>query len=235
MEELNKIVAENLVKLRKSAGLKQTEVALKLQYSDKTISKWETGEIMPSVANLCALCELYGVSLDQIVRPMDEIVSVQKKDYNKRNKLIISLLAISVVWILATTLFVYVNTFAKYNLWTVFLWAVPVSCIVGIVFNSLWGKKKFNYVIISVLVWSLLGCFYIQLLDYNLFPLFFLGIPTQISIILWSGLKSKKQMGIEKTKQKKSAKKLDVEEHQNATNSKKNNTEIDGENQNSIE
>lgn len=193
MEKLEKTVAENLVILRKKSGLKQSDVASKLKYSDKTISKWETGEVMPSVANLYALCNLYGLTMDQIINPLqDDFEVTPQKDYGMRNKLIISLLAISVVWILATVLFVYNLILFEQNSWTLFVWAVPVSCIIGLVFNCLWGKRKFNYVIISILIWSFITSVYLQFLQYNLFALYFLGAPVQLSTILWSGLKRKK-------------------------------------------
>ncbi|MGN1212449.1 MAG: helix-turn-helix domain-containing protein [Christensenellales bacterium] len=193
MENLESIIAQNLVLLRKKSGLKQTDVASRLKYSDKTISKWETGEVVPSVANLYALCNLYGVTLDQIVKPLnnDAEVSLQK-DYGKRNKLVISLLAITLVWILATVIYVYESILFSNNAWMLFVWSVPISCILALIFNSLWGKTKLNYLIISILVWTLIASFYLQFIQYNIFPLFFVGIPAQISIILWSGIKRKK-------------------------------------------
>lgn len=195
MENLEKIVADNLVTLRKKAGLKQSEVANRLKYSDKTISKWETGEVMPSVANLYALCDLYGVTLDQIVKPLQSDATVNlQKDYSKRNKLVISLLAISLVWILATVIFVYDSILFLHSNWILFIWAVPVSFILALVFNSIWGKTKFNYLIISFLIWTLITAFYLQFLQYNIFPLYFIGIPAQISVILWSGMKRKKDL-----------------------------------------
>ena len=193
MENLESIIAQNLVLLRKKSGLKQSDVASRLKYSDKTISKWETGEVVPSVANLYALCNLYGVTLDQIVKPLNNDAEVTlQKDYSGRNKLVISLLAITLVWILATVIFVYESILFSNNMWMLFVWSVPISCILALIFNSLWGKPKFNYLIISILVWTLIASFYLQYIQYNIFPLFFVGIPAQISIILWSGIKRKK-------------------------------------------
>lgn len=195
MENLEKIIADNLVILRKKSGFKQSDVASRLKYSDKTISKWETGEVMPSVTNLYALCNLYGVTMDQITKPLQDDITVNpQKDYGLRNKLIISLLAISVVWILATVMFVYNYVLFDQNSWILFIWSIPISCIIGIVFNTLWGKKKFNYIIISILIWSFITALYLQFLQYNLFALYFLGIPVQISTILWSGIKRKKNI-----------------------------------------
>lgn len=190
MENYKKNIAENLVLLRKKYNYKQSDIAEKLNYSDKTISKWETGEIVPSVENLFELCKLYGVGIEQITSklPQDKDIVI-KKDYSARNKLLISLLSISAVWIMATIIFVYAKILFNYNLWTVFIWAVPASAILGIIFNSLWGKKKLNFVYISILLWSLIACFYLQFLQYNLIALFFIGIPAQVAILLWSGLK----------------------------------------------
>ena len=50
--ELKDIVAKNLVELRKIFGFTQLEIAEKLNYSDKAISKWERGESLPDVETL---------------------------------------------------------------------------------------------------------------------------------------------------------------------------------------
>lgn len=191
MKQLNEVISNNLIFLRKKSGLKQSDVAKKLSYSDKTVSKWETGELLPSIANLMALCELYNVSLDEMTKPINQ--QEYQGKIKKINKLMISLLAISAVWIMATIVFVYAQILSHVNLWTVFVWALPCSCIVGIVFNSLWGNRKMNYVIISVLIWSLITCFYLQFLQFNLVALYFLGVPVQISVILWSRIKTKRK------------------------------------------
>lgn len=190
MNKLNETISTNLVNLRKHYGLKQSEVAEKLNYSDKTISKWETGEIIPSVENLIELAKLYNVTLDQITNPMEiRENKVAKKHVSTHNKLMIALLSISVIWIITTIVFVYANLLFGEVDWVLFIWAVPISFALAIIFNSLWGNKKMNYVYISFLVWTLITAFYLQFLKYNLIPLFFIGIPAQIAIFLWSGVK----------------------------------------------
>lgn len=194
VKELNQTISNNLVLLRKKYGYKQSDVAQKINYSDKTVSKWETGELVPSVENLIELCSLYNVTLDEITKPIseDSIQKSQQKDYSQRNKVIIALLSIMAVWVFATIVFVYADILSGYSAWRAFVWAVPASCIVGIVFNSLWGKFKLNYVYISILLWSLITSFYLEFIQYNLIALYFLGIPAQIAILLWSGLKKNK-------------------------------------------
>ena len=67
MDKLNFIIAKNLSELRKRNRLTQAELAEKLNYSDKAVSKWEKGESLPGVEVLYKLSKLYGVSLDYIV------------------------------------------------------------------------------------------------------------------------------------------------------------------------
>ena len=46
------IISKNIIKYRKKMGLTQLELAEKLNYSDKTLSKWERGESMPDIVTL---------------------------------------------------------------------------------------------------------------------------------------------------------------------------------------
>lgn len=187
MENINRVIGKNLTILRKNAKLTQLELAEKLKYSDKAISKWENGESMPNIEILLNLATFYGITLNDLTTPMEK--AIKNKHVTNPNKLIISLLAISVVWLLATVLFVYSNIIFQKNAWIVFVWAVPVSCIVGLVFNSLWGIRRNNFIIISIMLWSLLASLYLQFLDYNAYMIFILGAPVQLSIFLWANLK----------------------------------------------
>lgn len=197
-KNIAKIVGSNLTALRKSAGMKQIEIAKKFNFSDKTISKWESGESLPSLDVLVKLCEFYGITLNDLTsESLDctdaaNIIPVNAKIENT-NKIIITLLAVTLVWIIATIVFIYAKLYTNVNLWIAFIWAVPVSFIVGIVLNSIWGKRKINFILISFFVWTLLTAIYLQILEYNLWVVFILGIPSQIAIILWSGLKSNKK------------------------------------------
>lgn len=57
-----------LIDLRKGKNLTQKALASKLDYSDKVISKWETGQSLPDVTALGKLAEFYDVSIDSIVK-----------------------------------------------------------------------------------------------------------------------------------------------------------------------
>lgn len=60
--------AENLQYLRKAHKMTQEELADALQVSRQSVSKWENGEAYPETEKLIALCNLFDVSLDALVR-----------------------------------------------------------------------------------------------------------------------------------------------------------------------
>ena len=63
MKNTKEIIQQNLIALRKQNGLTQLELATKINYSDKAISRWEKGEVMPSVDILESLANVYGVQI----------------------------------------------------------------------------------------------------------------------------------------------------------------------------
>ena len=189
MENINLVIGNNIKTLRKANKLTQFELAEKLNYSNKAISRWESGEIIPDVLTLNKICEVFNIPLAKI---FEENLSEKKatKSYRLQigNKLAISLLGVLLVWFIATIGFVYSGIITGVYYWQLFVWAVPLSCVLGIIFNSIWGKKSLNFVFITILVWSLLTCIYLALFSYNIWPIFFIGIPMQAGIILWSNI-----------------------------------------------
>lgn len=189
MENLNLVIGNNIKELRKINKMTQNDLAEKLNYSNKAVSRWESGEVIPDVQTLDKICSIFEIPLAKIFEENIQLEKV-KKEYKFRmtNKLAISLLAVLMVWLIATVCFVYSRITFNDNLWEVFLWAIPVSCVVGIVFNSIWGKKFFNFILISIMLWSTLLCVFLQFIEYNMWLVFIVGIPMQIGIILWSNI-----------------------------------------------
>ena len=186
MENLNEIIGKKLLYLRKRNKLTQAELAEKLSYSDKAISKWEKGESLPSVEVFYKISKLYGVSLDYIIG--DEVVTPQpiKNDDKKRIYVSITNLAVVGVWFVALLLFVIFDIFTHTSQWMLFGWAVPTTCVVAIIFDCIWHKRKGLFLLLSVLVWSLLICFALQFLSINIWKILFIGIPLQIAILIMS-------------------------------------------------
>ena len=128
------------------------------------------------------------------------MVAEKQRNYSK---LIISLLAVMTVWVIATIIFVAMSLLEIGNAWMIFIVAIPASAIVALVFNSIWGNTRFNYLIISILLWTLLTTVFLSALKYVevLWVIFLIGIPIQIAIILWSQLKYKKRKKNQKKKE----------------------------------
>lgn len=59
---------EKLTELRRKAGLSQEQLADRLGVTRQSVSKWESGAAMPELGKLIALSELFGVSIDYLVK-----------------------------------------------------------------------------------------------------------------------------------------------------------------------
>lgn len=200
MEELKMIIAGNIGQLRRSAGLTQLELAEKLNYSDKAVSKWERGESIPDIVTLKAVADCFSVSVDYLLRAEHPVETEFKREYTKRqrrNHTIITLMSCVLVWLLAVFVYTSVDVvlpIVRNQLWMVFVYAVPTSMVVLLVLNSIWGNRRWNFVIISILIWSVLACVFLSALiffDYTFWLAFVVGIPAQIIVGLWSGLRYK--------------------------------------------
>lgn len=84
---MNDNLIDNLIFLRKTNGYTQSQLADKLGFSDKTISKWECGGSQPNFKELINIAKLYG--LDNV----EELYSVNLKtnyeSYQKDKKFLI--------------------------------------------------------------------------------------------------------------------------------------------------
>lgn len=65
---MNLKTAERLLEYRKKAGLSQEELAEKIGVSRQAVSKWERAEASPDTDNLIALADVYGVTLDELIK-----------------------------------------------------------------------------------------------------------------------------------------------------------------------
>ena len=199
MTNVRQNVAKNLTELRQKHGMTQTELAEKLNYSDKAVSKWERAESLPDVAVLTQIADLFGVTLDELVH--GESPQEQPQDdlpVKTRNRALITAMSVVLVWLLATIAFVtlhWIPVVTTYN-YLAFLCAAPISIIVWLIFNSIWFNPRRNYGIITLLLWVTLAAAFLTGLTFrqNIWLIFVVGIPSQIIILLWSGIgKTKKK------------------------------------------
>ncbi len=60
--------SEKLMELRRSRGWSQEQLGERLGVTRQTVSKWELGETTPEMEKLSAMSELFGISLDELVK-----------------------------------------------------------------------------------------------------------------------------------------------------------------------
>ncbi|MBQ7714902.1 MAG: helix-turn-helix transcriptional regulator [Clostridia bacterium] len=197
MEELKNIIASNISSLRKKNRMTQADLAEKLCYSDKAISKWERGESIPDVIVLKQVADMFSVSVDYLLEEHaeNEPIPAASEAQTKRNKLLISAVSSGSVWLIATVVFVLLsimNVRLSVGNWMIFVYAIPVFLIVLLVFNSLWGNRTVGAVIVSALMWSILLCICLSLRSFNAWLLLVIGIPAQIIVILSFAIGRKK-------------------------------------------
>ena len=194
MEDYKRIIANNISELRKSIPLTQAELAEKLNYSDKAVSKWERGESIPDVIVLKQIAELFGVSVDYLleeVHPINARMQSVPRQLRK-NRILITGLSCMLVFLIATVVFAIIGSVTEIQrLWLAYVYCIPICSIILIVFNSIWGRARYNYLFITLLMWSLLASIYLTIAIYSKWLIFLIGIPGQVIIVMWSGIKAR--------------------------------------------
>ncbi len=197
---INAQIAQNLTLYRKAANLTQAELAEKINYSDKSVSKWESGNGVPDIYILLKLAEIFGVTLDELVGGNARQIVAEREEQKKKSagiRILIMLLSSGIVWLIATCLFV-ATTFwfgDSVHEWMAFIYAIPVNAILLIVFAVIWKYKMLNFISVSTLIWSsMLGAFLTTLfvsqrtgnMGEGAWASFILGVPLQVLEVLWA-------------------------------------------------
>lgn len=198
MEDIKNNVAKKITELRTLNNMTQLELAEKLNYSDKTISKWERAESSPDIAVLVEIADLFGVTLDYLVRSenVEKAVSEYKKKEVTFNRRAVSYIAEGGGWIVALFAFIITTLITNHMTfqWLYFVYALPVVLIIKLVFNSIWFNSRHNYLIISALLWAILATIHITFLYFkiNVSLIYLLGVAGQFVIVLASRIKKAK-------------------------------------------
>ena len=190
LSELKLISASNIIKLRTGAGLTQAELGEKLNYSDKTISKWERGEAIPDAYVLTQMAEIFGVTMDYLLSSHDAWESPEQQEEKERKQeehrySVNMIIAISVlgVWTMALTIFVMLWLF-DIILWETFVVALPVSILTYMVLICVFRRRRHLQFVIAAFVLSLFILLYFTLPMQKPWQLFLIAIPAEIIVFL---------------------------------------------------
>ena len=66
MLDYKALIGNNIAQMRRENKLKQSELAVMLNVSNKAVSKWETGHSLPDITLLPKIAKIFNVSIDQI-------------------------------------------------------------------------------------------------------------------------------------------------------------------------
>lgn len=190
MDNLKTIFAKKLLKLRTDAGMTQSELGDKLSYSDKTVSKWERGEAIPDATVLKKISSLFGISVDHL---LDNHAEAQQNPKEALSYAALARLTVVGIWTLAVLIFALLWIF-DIVYWMTFVYAVPVTLIVLLVFNSIWRKGKGNFWIVAALVLTLIVMVYLTVLPWkNPWQLFLVAVPAELLVFCCFHLKKRKK------------------------------------------
>ena len=136
--------------IRKEKNLTQREVAEKLNISEKTVSKWETGSGLPEVSLMLPLCQLLGISVNELLsgERLDEKQYVERAEQNMmaliqtkaeaKTKLVLAVVVALVTLLAGFTLILLVN-FLEMQTWLkivltvggflIILTGIAVACV----------------------------------------------------------------------------------------------------------
>lgn len=177
----------------------QIELAERLNYSDKSVSKWERGESAPDIAVLKQMADMFGVTVDYLITDghdrLPDLEDAEKKQAQIRKKTrahaTITGMSVVLVWIIALSVFFTIDLLCEgvSGHWLALVYAPFVSAVVWLVLNSIWFNRRRNYPIITLLMWTLIVAVHVTVIMFanmDLWQLYVLGVPGQVVIVLWS-------------------------------------------------
>ena len=193
--DFKKNIAENLTHYRNLFGMTQAELAEKLSYSDKSVSKWERGEGVPDIFVLKNLADMYGISVDDFFSDTPKKIESPKVQ-KSRNKILTAFLSAGLVWFVATMVFVILRMILGFleiydaHQWIVFIYAIPITAIVILVLSEVWKTRIFSFLSVSLLIWGVAlsihltsHLFLTQIPDASL--VYLIPAVLQVMVILW--------------------------------------------------
>ena len=193
--EIKDCFMKNLTALRKSAGLTQAELADKLNYSDKAVSKWERGESLPDIYVLKQIADCFGLTVDALISPMENVSAVPIKKLVGRKRLVVSLFSSAIVWLVAICAFSFIGIIIPTikNTWLSFIYAPMINFLILYIFCCIWKSNFWKTFTLSAFIWMVILSVYLTLkalfpmITSNLWMLFLIGIPAQFLIVILAG------------------------------------------------
>lgn len=186
-ENISEVIKDNLIYYRKKANWTQAELAEKLHYSDKSISKWERGEGVPDIHVFIELAKLYGLSVNDFLTKSkkEKIANIY---FSKVLITIMAMIATYALFILAYFILkIIIPTGSDvWPFYLLFIYGVPAMLITLLVFTYLYFNRSLvKMITLSGIVWTTALSLFLSFpsVDY-VYLVFILCIPAEVIIIL---------------------------------------------------
>jgi len=199
LSELKLITASNIIRLRTNAGMTQAKLGAALNYSDKTISKWERGDALPDAYVLTQMAEIFGVSVDYILSSHDgwEAPAEEVEPERSYSAQVLMALVFVAVWTTALREFVILWLFALIW-WRIFVIALPVSILVLLVFACVFKRRRTLPYIIGALVLSVFIVLFFFIPHKAPWQLFLIALPSLVIVFLACNIR-RRPRGVKRT------------------------------------
>ena len=160
----------------------QSELAELLNYSDKSVSKWERADAIPDAFVLKKLSEIFGVTIDYLLSEHDSWVPSEKETEEPfRWKNDVMGVSIAAIWAAAVLIFVIMWILGNVQ-WMIFVGAVPATLVAALVLDSLWYQGRHNFYYITALVPALVALIFLLLLPRIYWQLFLIIAPAEVVV-----------------------------------------------------
>ncbi len=185
MKNLKEIVSKNISKLRQHSNLTQLELAQKLKYSDKSISKWERGESLPDLEVLVELAKIFDVPITAFLE--EDESKIKPKKLIKNSHTMIYLLSAGLVFLVASIIFatLFMIPSTKMISWISFIYAIPISAIVLLTLSIKWKNYQMQALSISIILWGVIISLCISIPYADIWSLCVIGFVFELLIIFW--------------------------------------------------
>lgn len=154
------IISKNILSLRKKSGMTQADLADKLNYSDKAVSKWERGESLPDAEMLYNIATLFGVEIGYLFDEHDAVELPKEAEDELKSRemkarwifaLVVGSVILAVVGLGILSLWL-VDAIPSKLIWVVFV--SPVIPSVVLIVEIISGKRVLFPTVLSITLWS---------------------------------------------------------------------------------
>lgn len=171
--EFKEQFGKTLSEIRKENNVTQQQLADKINYSDKSISKWERGESLPDLYTTYTICEKLGTTPNDLfgienITDLKESVSYKNDIIEKKKKLVSifvpMITAFGILLICCILYFILKSIPDKaFIAPSSFCIIVPVMFTVLLVLSFIIWKRKAQFICLTGLIWSLGWSLYVMI------------------------------------------------------------------------